>query len=363
MPLLFGAPSLSFYLLKKDSSLNPSSLFSFSLPGGGNNSSSTSSGSGFLESKKSELDISNSSISSSSEGGMISVNNLSGVDSSISIEEDLELFFEEEFGLSTTSDLSVTEVYKEMKKNLKTVEIQTESSQNLQESQEKLNTSTMNFNSALESFKKWQEKKKKEREGTSQEQSRGRSRGKRSVEDPQTQLSKDQREALLKFYKEFCQLTGKKTEYSEKLDRVQREAEELGVLSSKESEIIKALEKIGWGTKERITFGEYLHSKVSEDGTKDPFDVLLGEEYSKKAKQQVIDWERIIENFKKNLSRQGGLGWLDWLRGKPMSNSGDIFQKEKEKVEDDMVMEISRRLLEIMFPDRKEEFSVPEIIK
>ncbi|WP_232500270.1 hypothetical protein [Mycoplasma suis] len=232
-------------------------------------------------------------------------------------------------------------VFKEVQKNFQTKVIENESSSNLKQVKQDLTEFNSDFSEAVRFVYKW--KKKKESENT--ETLSRPSRSKRIVEEEKTgQLSLGQRKALFNFYKEFCQIKGKQGKYTDKLQKTQEGLQwDEETESISRSEFIEALEKIGWSTGDRVTFGKYLNIK---EGEEDPFSKLLDSEFLKKIRNKVSDLEDFIKKFKDRINnpRTGILAWNPRLT-KYAGGSLGVFEGELEKMEDEMSNRIAQKLM------------------
>ncbi|WP_052293977.1 hypothetical protein [Mycoplasma suis] len=199
-------------------------------------------------------------------------------------------------------------------------------------------------------FKKWQ----KEKEKISKEpQARStNSRGRRDVE-PQIseKLNLEQRKALFNFYKEFCVIKSKQSEYSEDLQKTEKGEDIVGgkerVFISKD-EVVWALNQIGWNANEKVTFGKWLKLENLQNGEKDPFSILLEAEYLKKIREKLKTWGEKIEVFKKSqrssqLSSWGGRNYQRYFEP-----NLSILTGVGDSLEEEMTLEIAKRLIEQM---------------
>ncbi|ADX97719.1 hypothetical protein MSU_0175 [Mycoplasma suis str. Illinois] len=298
---------------------------------------------------KEDLSFSESSISSNKSESQ-PLNNLSLKENSINVEDSSVPLFGNELNLGGESKEVISEIYSESKKNVRAKEIEVKSAQKLEESQKTLTPFSENFNSALSVFKKWQ----KEKEKISKEpQARStNSRGRRDVE-PQIseKLNLEQRKALFNFYKEFCVIKSKQSEYSEDLQKTEKGEDIVGgkerVFISKD-EVVWALNQIGWNANEKVTFGKWLKLENLQNGEKDPFSILLEAEYLKKIREKLKTWGEKIEVFKKSqrssqLSSWGGRNYQRYFEP-----NLSILTGVGDSLEEEMTLEIAKRLIEQM---------------
>ncbi|ADX97720.1 hypothetical protein [Mycoplasma suis] len=352
IPFLFGVPPVSFLFLKKE---NPFNLSSISSLLGGYSSTPLSSLNSYGTGKN-ELGISNSSISSVTNTNHL-INGLRVADGvTISVEEgqSLSLDGKEFLMFSSEPKNTINSVYGEVERNVKTKNIEEKSSSSLKEAQGKLTEFNENFEAAVTATKIWEELKIKNQAlpESKREKFNGKTKGSIKLQVP---LSFEQRKALFHFYKEFCGIKDKQQEYSSELRRTERSrrfsrSTKRGTCS--EGNVVESLEKIGWNKEGRVTFGSWLYLR-NDQTEKDPFSLLLEEEYLKKTRKEVADWVVKISKFKKGISESELSYWSRRNRNyrKYAEQAQNLLAGEQEGIENEMSMEIAKGLIDQMPQD------------
>ncbi|CBZ40263.1 hypothetical protein MSUIS_01700 [Mycoplasma suis KI3806] len=154
---------------------------------------------------------------------------------------------------------------------------------------------------------------------------------------------------MFNFYKEFCVIKSKQSEYSEDLQKTEKGEEVLSegkrIFISKD-EVVWALNQIGWNANEKVTFGKWLKLENLQNGEKDPFSILLEPEYLKNIREKLKTWGEKIEAFKKNQRSSQLSGWDGRNYQRWFEPNLSILTGVSDSLEEEMTLEIAKRLIE-----------------